>query len=307
MKTVFMGTPDFSVPCLNSLIDAGHTVAAVFTQPDKPKGRGYVMTPPPVKVAAQQKGIEVYQPTTLRDNDEMLSVLREIAPDVIVVVAYGKLLPKEILDLPKYGCVNVHASLLPRHRGASPIQWSIVCGDKVTGVSTMQMDIGMDTGDVLEMMETPIDENENCESLHDRLSEMGAELIVSTLAKLEDDSITPIPQSEDGVTRAPIIKKEMGRLDFSRSAKELHDLVRGFNPWPAAYFMLGKKRLKVFKTALCDISGSPGEVLDSSNKLVIACGNGAIELIEVQLEGAKRMTADKLLMGHPIEQGVIIE
>lgn len=305
MKTVFMGTPDFAVPCLKSVIAAGHSVEAVFTQPDKPKGRGYVLTPPPVKSAALEAGIPVFQPATLKDG-EALRILSEISPDVIVVVAYGKLLPKEILELPKYGCVNVHASLLPRHRGASPIQWSIVCGDKVTGVTTMLMDIGMDTGDMLETVSTPIDPDENCESLHDRLSEMGAKLIVSTLKGLEDGSITPTPQPEEGVTKAPIIKKEMGHLDFSKPACELHNLVRGFNPWPAAYFMLEGKRCKVYKTALSDMSGRPGEVLESSGRLIIGCGEKALELIDIQLEGGKRMTADKLLLGHPVKQGIII-
>lgn len=306
MKIVFMGTPDFAVPCLTALCDAGHEVAAVFTQPDKPKGRGYVLTPPPVKVEATEREIPVYQPNTLRDG-EAEQILRGIAPDAIVVVAYGKLLPKEILDLPKFGCVNVHASLLPRHRGASPIQWAIVCGDKVTGVSTMLMDVGMDTGDILEMMETDIGDDETGEQLHDRLSEMGAKLIVSTLQGLADGTVTPTPQPEIGVTKAPIINKEMGKLDFTKSAQELHDLVRGFDPWPAAYCMLGKKRLKVYKTAVLDMQGEAGRVLQSDGKLIIACGTGALELIEVQLEGAKRMTADRMLMGHPIEAGTILE
>lgn len=302
MKIVFMGTPDFAVPCLTALCEAGHTVSAVFTQPDKPKGRGYVLTPPPVKVAATAREIPVYQPETLRDG-EALRILTELAPDAIVVVAYGKLLPKELLELPKYGCINVHASLLPRHRGASPIQWAIVCGDKVSGVSTMQMDVGMDTGDILQMAQTPIGPDETGEQLHDRLSEMGARLIVSTLQGLQDGSVTPTPQPEEGVTKAPIIKKEMGKLDFTASAQQLHNLVRGFDPWPAAYLLLDGKRMKVYKTAVLERSGTAGCVLEASDRLIVACGEGALELCEVQLEGAKRMSAQRMLMGHPIRVG----
>ena len=303
MKIVFMGTPDFAVPCLTALRDAGHEIAAVFTQPDKPKGRGYDMTPPPVKVKALEYGLPVLQPATLRDG-EAAAALAEIGPEVIVVVAYGKLLPKEILDMPRLGCVNVHASLLPRHRGASPIQWAIVCGDRETGVTTMRMAEGMDTGDMLEKAVTPIGPEETGEALHDRLSEMGAALIVKTLKGLEAGTLTPEKQDERYATKAPIIRKEMGELDFHKPAAELHNLVRGFYPWPAAYTFLGGKRLKVLKTkVLSGMSGEAGTVLESAGGLVIACGDGALELLQVQLEGKKPMTAAELLRGRPVEKG----
>ena len=307
MKIVFMGTPDFAVPCLTALKDAGHEIAAVFTQPDKPKGRGYALTPPPVKVKAQAYGYKIYQPATLRDG-EAARLLEEIAPDVIVVVAYGKLLPADILDIPPLGCVNVHASLLPRHRGASPIQWAIVCGDRETGVTTMLMAQGMDTGDMLERAVTPIGPEETAEDLHDRLSAMGAELIVHTLAGLEKGDITPEKQDEALATKAPIIRKEMGRLDFTQTAETLHNLTRGFYPWPAAYTQLDGRRLKVLETRTADgFSGRPGQVICADGRLVVACGkNTALELVRVQLEGKRPMTAAELLRGRPVVVGTML-
>ena len=309
MKIVFMGTPDFAVPCLTALKEAGHEILAVFTQPDKPKGRGYALTPPPVKVKALEFGLSVHQPATLRDG-QAADLLRELAPDVIVVVAYGKMLPVEILHIPPCGCVNVHASLLPRHRGASPIQWAVVCGDKETGVTTMHMAEGMDTGDMLEKAVTPIDPEETAQTLHDRLSAMGASLIVQTLTGLQAGRIIPEKQDEALATKAPIIRKEMGRLDFTRPAQTLHDLTRGFYPWPAAYTSLSGKRLKVLQTRALQaeetpsVAGEPGEVLESGGRLVVSCGGGsALELLEVQLEGKKPMRAAELLRGRPIPAG----
>lgn len=303
MKLVFMGTPDFAVPCLTALQEAGHEIAAVFTQPDKPKGRGYALTPPPVKEKALSYGLPVYQPATVRDG-EAEALLREIGPDAVAVVAYGKILPPALLEIPRYGCINVHASLLPRHRGASPIQWAIVCGDEKTGVTTMQMAEGMDTGDILEQVETPIDPDETAESLHDRLSHMGAKLLVQTLQDLEAGTVVPEKQEEALATKAPLIRKEMGQMDFAKTAGELHNLARGFYPWPGAYTSLGGKRLKVLETRLAAGDGAPGEVLCAEGRLTVACGgHTALELVRVQLEGKKPLTAADLLRGHPIPAG----
>lgn len=298
-----MGTPDFAVPTLKALISAGHSVVGVFTQPDKPVGRKQILTPPPVKVEAEKNGIRVFQPTTLRDG-AAYEILKELNPEIIVVVAYGKILPKEILDLPKYKCVNGHASLLPRHRGASPIQWSIVCSDKVTGVTTMLMDEGMDTGDMLETVTTEISDIDTAETLHDRLSILGAELMCSTLEKIEKGSITPKPQGENGVTYAPIIKKEMGLLDFSKNAKELHCLIRAFSGWPVAYFSLNGKRVKVYSAEVAVGDGSVATVLSSKNEFVVSCGeNTALKLTRLQIEGSKPMDAKAFLCGNAIPVG----
>lgn len=308
MKLVFMGTPDYAVNTLEGLISAGHNVAAVFAQPDKPVGRKHIITPPPVKVCAQSHGIAVYQPNTLRDG-EAEEILREIAPDAIVVVAYGKILPKEILQIPKYGCVNGHASLLPQYRGASPIQWCIVCGEKETGVTAMKMDEGMDTGDILKTVKTEIGAEETAEELFDRLSVITAELLVNTLADLESGSITPQKQDEERASYAPIIKKEMAQLDFeNKTAKEIHNAVRGYYSWPCAYFFLENKRVKVIKAAVASNTGAKaGTVIKSDDGLVIACKDGtAVELITVQPEGSKPMTAKQMLCGRPIAVGTVI-
>lgn len=308
MKLVFMGTPDYAVNTLEGLISAGHNVAAVFARPDKPVGRKHIITPPPVKVCAQSHGIAVYQPNTLRDG-EAEEILREIAPDAIVVVAYGKILPKEILQIPKYGCVNGHASLLPQYRGASPIQWCIVCGEKETGVTAMKMDEGMDTGDILKTVKTEIGAEETAEELFDRLSVITAELLVNTLADLESGSITPQKQDEERASYAPIIKKEMAQLDFeNKTAKEIHNAVRGYYSWPCAYFFLENKRVKVIKAAVASNTGAKaGTVIKSDDGLVIACKDGtAVELITVQPEGSKPMTAKQMLCGRPIATGTVI-
>ncbi len=304
MNIVFMGTPEFAVGCLE-IVHKKHNVIGVFTQPDKPKGRKYVLTPPPVKVRALELGLDVYQPNTLRDG-EAYEILKKLNPDLIVVVAYGKILPKEILELPKYKCINVHASLLPRHRGASPIQWCIVCGDKVTGVTTMLMDEGMDTGDILLMSETKIGDNEISDTLHDRLAIMGAELLDKTINGVFDGTVKPIKQNDKDATYAPIIKKEMAQIDFSLPAKQIVNAIRGYNPWPCAYFTLLGKRIKVYKAEALSTSGEVGTVLDSSNRLVIGCGEGSVSLIEVQPEGSKRMNVTDMLRGRPIEVGTKI-
>ena len=308
MNIVFMGTPDFAVQSLDALINAGHNVAAVFTQPDKPQGRKMILTPPPVKEYALDKGLTVYQPLTLKDG-QALDILKTLNPDVIVVVAYGRFLPNEILQLPKYGCVNVHASLLPRWRGASPIQWCIVQGDKVTGVCTQQMAEGMDTGDVLGCSKTDIGENETAEELFDRLSLMGAELIVSTLDKLQKGEITPVKQNEADATYAPIIKKEMGRLDFTMPALELHNLVRGFYSWPSTYFIHDGKRYKVISAKMGDKTNkNAATVVINSARLLVCCGDGvSLEILKIQPEGSRAMSAAEFILGHSHWDGMRIE
>lgn len=308
MKLVFMGTPDYAVNTLEALIAAGHNVAAVFAQPDKPVGRKHIITAPPVKVCAQSQGITVYQPNTLRDG-KAEEILREIAPDAIVVVAYGKILPKEILDIPKYGCVNGHASLLPKYRGSAPIQQAIISGETVTGVTAQLMDEGIDTGDILKTAQTEIGAEETAEELFDRLSGLTAELLVNTLADLEKGNITPIKQDEEKASYAPIIKKEMAQLDFiNKTATEIHNAVRGYYSWPCAYFFLENKRIKVIKAAVSDnTDAQAGTVVKSGDSLVVACKDGtAVELVTVQPEGSKPMTAKQMLCGRPIAQGTVI-
>lgn len=307
MNIVFMGTPDYAVKTLEALINSEHTVSAVFAQPDKPVGRKQILTPPPVKVTAQNNGIPVYQPNTLRDG-EAFKILEEINPDIIVVVAYGKILPEEILNLPKYGCVNGHASLLPKYRGASPIQWCIVCGEKQTGVTTMLMDKGMDTGDILEQITVDIDEEETAEELFERLSDISAELMLSTLKKLEKGEIKPKKQNEKEATYAPIIKKDMAQLDFTKSAEEIHNAVRGYYSWPCAFFFLKGKRVKAISCKLGGKTGvSAGTVVGNTDCLEIACGDGNTVKFEIlQPEGSKQMTAKQMLCGNALEKGFVI-
>lgn len=303
-----MGTPDFAVPTLKALFEAGHEIAGVFTQPDKPVGRKQILTPPPVKTQALIFGLSVFQPATLRDGS-VCDLIKKLNPDVIVVVAYGKILPEEILNIPPYGCVNGHASLLPRHRGASPIQWAIVCGDQQTGVTTMLMEKGLDTGDMLLKASVTIGANETAGQLHDRLSVLGADLMLKTLDGLKDGSITPIKQDDALSTYAPILKKEMGLLDFSKTADELHNLIRGFNPWPAAYFMLNGKRIKVYASSLAGQSSDvPGRVIGTDGELVVACGQQtALRLLEIQPEGSKKMSAADYVRGHGLKTGFLLK
>ena len=304
MRIVFMGTPDYSVKTLQLLYDKGHDIVGVFAQPDKPVGRKQVLTPPPVKVLAEELNIPVYQPNTLR-NGEALEIIKELNPEVIVVVAYGKILPKEILEFSKYGCINGHASLLPKYRGASPIQWCIVCGEKQTGVTIQQMDEGIDTGDILSAETVDILPYETAEELFERLSLISAELMVETLEKIEKGEVTPIKQNESEATYAPIIKKEMAKLDFTQDAEKIFNAVRGYYSWPCAYFFLDGKRIKVFSAKVSNMSSKePGEVIENNNKLIISCGNNtSIELLTVQLEGSKAMTAAQMLCGKKIPLG----
>ncbi len=306
MKIVFMGTPDYAVNTLEALVNSKHQVAAVFAQPDKPVGRKQILTPPPVKVCAEGHNIPVFQPDTLRDG-KALEILKEINPDVIVVVAYGKILPKEILDLPKLGCVNGHASLLPKYRGASPIQWCIVCGETQTGVTTMLMDEGLDTGDILETKKVQIGDEETAEQLFDRLAVISADLMVETIDKLEKGEINPQKQGENA-SYAPIIKKEMARLDFNKNAKEIHCAIRGYYSWPCAFFMLNGKRIKVISAKIGEKTNmQAGSVIGNTDELIIACGDGtSIRLLTVQPEGSKPMSAKQMLCGNRIALGTVV-
>lgn len=304
MRIVFMGTPEFAVGSLEALLQK-HNVVGVFTQPDKPVGRKQVLTPPPVKVRAETAGIPVFQPNSVR-TAETVELLKSLAPQVIVVVAYGKILPPEILNLPPFGCVNVHASLLPRHRGASPIQWCLVCGDRKTGVTTMKMDEGMDTGEMLIQEETDILPEETAGQLHDRLAALGAKTLIETLDGMESGKLKSIPQPSSNVTYAPIIKKEMAQIDFNKPAETVVNAVRGFNPWPISYFYFEGKRVKVYKARVVNAFGRAGEVIKSDGCLLIACRDLAVEFLEVQPEGSKRMPASDMLRGRPIKVGTLL-
>ncbi len=302
MRIVFMGTPDFAVPSLQALIDAGHEVCAVYTQPDKPQGRKQILTAPPVKTLALEHDIPVFQPNTLKNEDEQAR-LRELAPEVIIVVAYGKLLPKAVLDIPPHGCINVHGSLLPRWRGAAPIQWAVIAGDEMAGVTTMKMAEGLDTGDMLLTYETKVGEKETAGELFDRLAQSGAELLTQTLVKL--DEITPRPQDDAQSCYAHMLDKQMAVIDWNKSAHEIDCLIRGLNPWPIALTTLSGERLKVFAAEKANGRGEPGTVLEADPKkgLTVACGEGALKLTEIQLVGGKRMKATDFLRGHAIEVG----
>lgn len=295
MNIVFMGTPDFSVPCLQALLDAGYPVTGVFTQPDKPKGRGYQLAPPPVKEFALTRNLPVFQPKTMRDA-ETLEQLKGCNPDLIVVVAYGKLLPKDVLELPRLGCINVHASLLPKYRGAGPVQWAIINGEEETGVTTMYMAEALDTGDMLESAALKIGENETADELMERLSHLGAELLISTVKKAEEGTLKPVPQDEALSTYVSMLDKEMARLDFNKPAREVHNLIRGLSSWPCAYTFYQGKRLKVYRSKLSPMSGQPGELLDAK-RFIVACRDGAVEFETVQYEGGKRMSGADFLRG----------
>ena len=302
MRIVFMGTPDFAVASLRRLVADGHEVCGVFTQPDKPKSRKQILTAPPVKTLALEHDIPVFQPNTLKNEDEQAR-LRELAPEVIIVVAYGKLLPKAVLDIPPHGCINVHGSLLPRWRGAAPIQWAVIAGDEMAGVTTMQMAEGLDTGDMLLTYETKVGEKETAGELFDRLAQSGAELLTQTLVKL--DEIEPRPQDDAQSCYAHMLDKQMAVIDWSKSAHEIDCLIRGLNPWPIALTTLSGERLKVFAAEKAAGNGEPGTVLEADPKkgLTVACGEGALGLTEIQLVGGKRMKATDFLRGHAIEVG----
>lgn len=296
MKIVFMGTPEFAEASLQKLLETDHQIVGVFTQPDKPKGRGYKLVAPPVKELALAYNIPVFQPQKMRDGTA-LEILQELQPDLIAVVAYGKILPKEILELPRYGCINVHGSLLPKYRGAGPIQWSVINGESVTGVTTMYMGEGLDTGDMILKKETPIGENETYGELHDRLKEIGAQALVETIELIEQGKAPREVQDDSLSSYAPMLDKQIARLDFTKDAQTLHNLIRGLSPWPVAHTTVDGKLLKVHRAVLADGKGQPGEVINSK-KFIVACKEGALELLEVQLEGGKRMKGEDFLRGR---------
>lgn len=308
MRVVFMGTPEFAVPCLQKLIDCGHEVTGVFTQPDKPQGRKMILTPPPVKVLAENNGIKVYQPQKMRDGTA-LEMLKEANPELVIVVAYGKILPKEILEFPKYGCINIHASLLPLLRGAAPIQWSIINGFDKTGVTSMQMDEGLDTGDMLIKGELEIGENETAGELHDRLSALGADILEETIEALLKGELSPEKQNHNEFTYAPMLSKELSPVDWNMSAAEIHNKIRGLSPWPSANAMLGGKKIKLHKTVLtCEKGSKPGEIVVADKRLVVTCGDlNCIEILELQAEGKKSMNAADFLRGNVVEIGSVME
>lgn len=303
MKILFMGTPDFAVPSLEALVAAGHQVVGVFSQPDKPKNRGMKLLPTPVKVCAQAHDIPVFQPTKLRDGTA-LETIRQLAPDLIVVAAYGRILPQEILDAPPLGCINVHSSLLPKYRGSAPIHWAILNGDQETGVTIMHMALALDAGDIIAQKTTPIDPDETVETLHDRLAQLGAELLVETVARIADGTATRTPQEESQVTLAPMLSRALSPMDWTRPARALHDQVRGLIPWPAAVTELNGTRCKIFATTvLQETTGkAPGSILAADKKgLKVACGEGTVLQIDLlQADGGKRMAAADYLRGHPI-------
>lgn len=308
MRIVFMGTPDFSVPALKALVEAGHQVTAVVTQPDKPKGRGKDVQMTPVKIQALEYGIPVYQPVKVK-TPEFVEVLKKEAPDAIVVIAFGQILSKEILDLPKYGCVNIHASLLPKYRGAAPIQWAVIDGEKETGVTTMMMDVGLDTGDILETKVIPLDPKETSGSLFEKLSEAGGPLILSTLEKLEKGTITRTPQGESGTSYAKMLTKTLGDINWTMSATAIERLIRGLNPWPSAYTQWEGKTMKIWEAEVEDVvetidTHEPGTITEvTKHGFKVQTGEGRLAIKSLQIPGKKRMEADAFLRGYHIETG----
>lgn len=308
MKVIFMGTPDFSVGTLEALVEAGHEVMLAVTQPDKPKGRGKEMQFTPVKECAIRHNIPVYQPRKVRE-PECIEELRKYHADIMVVVAFGQILPKEILEMTPYGCVNVHASLLPKYRGAAPIQWSIIDGEAVTGVTTMQMDEGLDTGDMLLKTEVVITEKETGGSLHDKLSEAGARLCVETLKGLEAHTITPVPQGETTTSYAKMLTKELGNIDWTQSAEAIERLIRGLTPWPSAYSNWNGKVMKIWdaKVSNEESNKEPGTIIKvEKDAFLVQTGKGALQISELQIPGKKRMDAGAFLRGYQVEVGDVL-
>ena len=303
MRILFMGTPDFAVPSLEALAAAGHQLVGAFSQPDKPKNRGMKLQPTPVKVCAQGLGVPVFQPAKLRDGTA-LETIRQLDPELIVVAAYGRILPQEILDYPQFGCINVHSYLLPKYRGAAPIHWAILNGDQETGVTIMHMALALDAGDIIAQRATPIDPNETVEELHDRLAQLGAQLLVDTVAEIAAGTAGRTPQAEDQVTLAPMLSRALSPMDFTRPARALHDQVRGLIPWPAAVTELGGVRCKILATTVLDetTGKAPGSVIAADKKgLKLACGGGTVLRIDrLQADGGKRLAAADYLRGHPI-------
>lgn len=308
MRIIYMGTPDFAVPTLEALIQSKHEVIAVITQPDKPKGRGKAMQFPPVKEKALEYGIPVYQPVKVRE-PSFIEQMKGWEPDAIIVAAFGQILPKTVLDLPRYGCINVHASLLPKYRGAAPIQWAIINGEKETGITTMFMDIGLDTGDMLKKAVVPIEEKETGESLHDKLAALGGPLILETLEELENGTAVRTKQDDAQSCYAKMLTKSLGDIDWSQSAVQIERLIRGLNAWPSAYTKWEDKTLKIWAAEVMDgdkEGAAAGEVVERQKKaLIVQTGEGRLSLKEVQLQGKKRMEIDVFLRGYPIMEGTV--
>jgi len=300
LRILFMGTPDFACLSLEQLYETGHDICGVFTQPDKPKNRGMQLAPPPVKVLASFHGTPVYQPNTLRDG-EAVSLIRSLAPELIVVVAYGKILPKEILDLPPYGCINVHASLLPKYRGAAPIQWAVLNGEQETGVTIMHMAEGMDTGDMIAIRQTEIGPQETSGELFERLKDLGARLLAETIQTIADGTATRIPQDDAQATLAPPLRRDMSPVDWDRPADQIMNQIRGLNPWPVATAIIGGREFKLYAARKGDGRDEPGTVLSTGKDgLEIACGDGSVVITELQAPGKKRMDAGAYLRGNPL-------
>lgn len=307
MRVVFMGTPDFAVDCLDILVENGHDVVGVFSQPDKPQGRKQIMTPPAVKARALELGLDVYQPVSFKDS-EAAELLEKLAPELIVVVAYGKLIPQRVLDIPKYGCINVHASLLPKLRGAAPIQWSVINGEKETGVTTMQLDAGLDTGDILLVKKTEIEPNETSGELFDRLKVLGAELLIETINAILDGTLNPIKQDDSQSTYASMLDKKLSPVDWTKTAQQVHDHIRGLEPWPVATTVINEKIVKLYGSRLAGTyNKQAGEVVKADNELVVCCGDGnAVSITQIQAQGKNKLNAADFLRGFKIEKGTIL-
>ena len=308
MKVIFMGTPDFSVGTLEALVEAGHDVVLAVTQPDKPKGRGKEMQFTPVKECAMKYDIPVYQPKRVRE-PECIEELRKYEADIMVVVAFGQILPKDILEMCQYGCVNVHASLLPKYRGAAPIQWAIIDGEEVTGVTTMQMNEGLDTGDMLLKTEVCIEPKETGGSLHDKLADAGAKLCVETLKALEEGTVIPIPQGETTTSYAKMLDKQLGNIDWAQSGTEIERLIRGLTPWPSAYTNWNDKVMKIWdaKVVECEGSAKPGTITKvEKDAFYVQTGDGFLQVCELQIPGKKRMDAGAFLRGYQVKEGEIL-
>ncbi len=301
MRVVFMGTPDIAAVCLKKILEEGFDVVGVYTQPDRPKGRGMKMVSSPVKEVALAHGISVFQPENFREEKsvEQLKVLR---PDVCAVVAYGRILPQKVLDVPELGCINIHASLLPKYRGSAPYQWAVLNGEKETGVTAMYLCREMDAGDMIDVAKTPIGENETAGQLLDRLAVLGAELLSKTLRRFQAGPVAGVPQDHEKATYAPMLDKSMCPIDFSKTARQVHDQVRGLHPWPVATMELQGKTFKVHETKVVEGSGQPGQILGlTKTGLRIACADGAVEITSLQAEGGKRMAAADYFRGHPLQ------
>ena len=308
MRIAFMGTPDFAVDCLRALAESEHEVVGVFCQPDKPVGRKQELTPPDVKVEALKHNLPVFQPVSLR-NGKGVEILEEIKPDLVIVVAYGKILPDEFLTFPKYGCINIHASILPKYRGASPIHFAVLNGDKETGVTSMQMDSGLDTGDILLVKKAEIGINDTTEKMYEILAPLGAEVLMETIDLLEKGMLSPVKQDDSQATKVGLLSKDMSPIDWTKSAFEIHNKIRGLYSWPGASTTLNGKSLKIHSSVLSAKKGhnNPGEVVDINGTIVVSCGDGnCVELTVVQLEGKKRMDSSAFLNGYQLQKGTVL-